>query len=377
MKIKLDTQSFLDALEKARTALPKKTIIPITDYFLVDVLPDKATITATNVESTISVTTQCKAEGAISFCIPGKLLYATVKLLREPDFIINTSKYEKKTTVDLICGKAKYTFGCFVANEFPQVVHDRCEYTASFFSDVFKDTVQAVSKFVSEDESRPALMSVLISNKDQDIVFAAASHMSMGRYHNKPHSITKWKDILVSPALSPIIEKCFSDKEVLDVSHNEKKVFIQNESIILSSVASALSYPDIDVFFKMEPETTVRFNTMQLRDSLERLKLFAPKENLIVNLQGKGGNVTMWASDDANNNSGEEEIAIDKDAEFFYAFNIDGFLGVISSFDNVEFDFNIFAESSLKHTFIYPLVGEGERDNKEFILMPSSGVKRD
>lgn len=375
MKIKFDTESLVDCLEKVAKALPKKSTLPITDCFLMSNigLEGMVKVSATNLEFYASYKVKAKCEGDFTVAIPAKILLASAKLFREAETIINTTKAATKGTVEVRCGKAKYTIGILSADEFPIIPTISGNDIISIGAMELKKALNASSKIVSDDELKPALMNIQVGLKEDKVEIIACNQYFMSKFRIKPHSISKWGTACFSPQLAPIADKCFTDKEVVDIHASDKRVYLSTELCEISCSLFADKYPNTDGFFSKPKPDEIKLNAREIKDTLDRLILYSSKSTTQVGVQTDNenkGTLYLWSQDIDYNNEGIEEVEVINEKDIFFGANIQFFSLLLDSFESNEFTLNSDFAAKESPIIIKPVPMEGSTEDKIFILMP-------
>lgn len=168
MKCSLDREALLRHLQVAGRGVSTKSSIQVLAGIQLAARDGELHLASTDME--LSVRTRLDAEvgqdGVV--VVPGKLLIDIVRLLDGEAVELAVS--EGMLTVS--SGQSTYTLNTFDAEDFPQLPAT----TGSLFSierDAFLQTVQAVSKAASQDESRPVLTGVKVQITSERLTMVA------------------------------------------------------------------------------------------------------------------------------------------------------------------------------------------------------------
>lgn len=367
IKIICDKELLLSRLLKSVKYIPKKSIIPILDNFLFHVdKKNNLIITSSNSEVTATISVPVMADESVKFCVPARLLVETVKLFREPNLTISVGA---KNKIVLTCGKSKFNISGEDGEVYPKAIHPPCEYELSLSSKEFRDGVEVTERFVDPKHLSPQLTGISITERNREIVFVGTDSNALAKYTIAPKAIKDWTDIVIPHNTAKAIFDCLSDKDVIDIFHNGKNLVAQSsEMTILSSLIDA-KYPDTTPFFSVVQKCNLILHVLEIKDSLQRLKLYTAKDNAIITFNVKGANLDIAASDVFNNHSGVESITLKEIAsvDIEIKFKADLFLNILESISEIEF---IFGYTDFdKIVSINPVPIDNEKINKTFLIM--------
>lgn len=363
-----DKEILLAALIKMIKFIPKKSIIPILDSFKFSVnKKNNLVITASNGEVTGIINTQVVCDSEISFCIPAGLFLNTVKLFREPELKVVLKSNNK---IVVTCGKSKYNISCDDVSEYPELKIPTCQYELSLSSKEFRDGIEVTERFVNTKNNSEPLQGVSLTEKNKEIVFVGTDGNALAKYTSPAKAIKDWSDIIVPHSTAKSIFEMLNDKDIVDIYHNDKNIVAQCSDMTIISTLISAKYPQTDKFFNIIQSSSVILHVMEIKDSLDRLKLYTNKESATITFNILGDKLDITASDSFNNHSGVESISLKEKAssDIIIAFNAELFISILESISEVEFIFGYSAND--KMVSINPVPMENEKINKTFVLMP-------
>ena len=170
MKFIISSTTLLRGLQKVSGVLGTNNTLPILEDFLFELNEDKLKITASDLETTISVTlTTTKADGPVVIAIPAKMLMEIMKSLPDTPVTFTVDG----TNIEIFAGEGKYKLIGHQSDEFPQIpVMDNTtslELNSALLVNAFNKTLFATGN----DELRPVMSGVLFEIKKDNITFVA------------------------------------------------------------------------------------------------------------------------------------------------------------------------------------------------------------
>lgn len=116
MSFVINRKALAEELALLQTAAETKTTMPILAYVMFGLVGNVLTLTATNID--VSITTEIEAEGeSWSGCLPSAQLYALVKLLDEETITFQL----KDERMEVRAGRARHKLPVMSAGQFPEI----------------------------------------------------------------------------------------------------------------------------------------------------------------------------------------------------------------------------------------------------------------
>ena len=160
MKVTIPSPLLREALSRVIRVVARTTTMPVLSTVLVSAKGDKLTLTATDME--VSITTSVAAtvteEGEIS--LPGRKFSDVVAKLPSADVSLETQENEATT---LSCGQARFKLVGMKATDFPREADFQEDRRFTVVAQVFGRTLRKISYAISQDQSRYVLAGVLLN----------------------------------------------------------------------------------------------------------------------------------------------------------------------------------------------------------------------
>lgn len=318
MKLTIPRQTLLDALLKLLPIISDKAVIPIRACFKMDVGKTQLLITATNESTQVSYSVDINNVDEFSFCTNAKLLTDTVRLFTSHDLeiVLLDGKIKLKN------GRAQYTMVTEPADIYPMFTFTNSEQAIRIPSDAFLTGIGKCSWIVNHDNKVPVMAGISVKvekgikgtvegNKEcdmlnivgcQDVAIMHIDHPLEGAF-DMPHCVI--------PKQSAVAMKNVLDGKELTMMISGKKIRVSTYNCEIISVLIDYKYPETRRFFSQKGDSSVRVKRVDFLQALNRLKLYAPKEELsVVEFNVKDGVVKMEAGDLMHAKFGEEEICV-------------------------------------------------------------------
>jgi len=149
------TSTLLKQLQSVSGALSNSTVLPILENFLFEIKDGNLTISATDLQTsmTTSLTVEAKDNGRIA--IPSRILLDTLKSL--PEQPIAFSVDDKTFAIEINAGDGKYKLSGENGEDFPKIPVVENASSVNLPASVLAEAINKTIFAVSNDELRPAM----------------------------------------------------------------------------------------------------------------------------------------------------------------------------------------------------------------------------
>lgn len=179
MKFSIHQKDLQRLLTVAGDGVPKKTTLPILSNYLIEARPAGVRIAATDLEISISTSTETPVETPGQVAVNAKRLQEVVRELAKDDVQIQVEggKFQMK------CARSSFELYPMPVDDFPTLAQERATFSAKLPAKTFQALVDLTCYAVSTDETRPALGGVLIQITDKEIRFVATDGHRLSKAH--------------------------------------------------------------------------------------------------------------------------------------------------------------------------------------------------
>jgi DNA polymerase III sliding clamp (beta) subunit (PCNA family) len=367
----LDRELLLEKIQKISKFVPTKTVTPIFEELKLSVGAGIMEIMASDGQTQCKFFTPCKSKETFVFSVPAKLFIATVTLLRENELIIK----EKNKKLEMKSGKGKYSI-TILEDEYPtmSMKTPTSEIALSQFN--LKRGLTSTESFIDEKNPLPQLIGIHIAQVEKEIVFTGAVQAMICRYATKPISIKAWTNIVLPTDTANKVRSILSDRDEVNITHTKDKIMFSaytgsTEAWEVMSTLQDISYPNTEALFAKPIEDKVAMNTLELSDSLKRLKLYTMEvPQIVINTGDNLDEVVLSANSGGFGTSGEEVITIKNVSgkNVSKSFNGDQLVQILKNIDDNEFELFL-SDSEKKPCQIRPInTKEGMDSHFKFLI---------
>ena len=313
MKFTVNSTDLQKALAKVGGVVPIKSTLPILENILFDLLNDVLTLTATDMDISLTATLQVKGSEDGCIAIPAKRLLDTVRSLPdgEPVFTADTTTNKIKITTT----NGEFALTGESAKEFPAVPAFKGTDDIILDSVSLKRIIHRTAFAVSTDELRPAMMGVLLQPKGTDLrAVSTDGHRLVKFIHKLPKSTQLKRDIIIPAKALNITSKLVeSGDNTLSVSDTHVKVTF-DRSVLISRLIDE-TYPNYESVIPLDNQKTMTVDRQSTIDSIRRVALYASATTHQIKFSVKKSSLTLSAQDVDFGGEAKETIPCEYDGD--------------------------------------------------------------
>ncbi len=300
MKFSVSSGSFLEKLNTASSALASNPVIPILEDFLIQSNGNQLTITASNLELTISTQIETEVVKGGSIAIPGKTLLETLKSMPEQpiQFEIN----DETNGITLTTQSGIYKLVGEKAADYPEISFPSNEDHISLSCENLLHAIDRTSFATSNDEMRQAMKGICLNIDFNNLTFAATDAHKLVKFSLLDIN-SKASSTLVLTKKSMLALKSILPKDgELDLHFGKAKAFFSFDGTILSTRLIEAKFPDYNAVIPTNNPFQLQVSRTELLSSLKRLIVYASKSTnqVVFNIQDKSLTITSQDVDLSN-----------------------------------------------------------------------------
>ena len=309
MKFIVSSTSLLRNLQAISGVLNAANTLPILDDFLFRLKEDELEITASDLETTMTVSIQTtKAEEPGVVAIPAKILIDTLKTFSDMPltFTINDETFG----VEISTGEGKYKLTGHNSDEFPKVPVK--ENVATLTLDC-STLAKAINKTVfadGSDELRPVMSGVFCQLSPSDLTFVATDAHKLVRYRRlDSRSEETVSFILPKKPLNQLKSLLVNKEFPVTIEYNQTNAFFTFENVHLVCRLIEGKYPNYEAVIPRDNPNTLFIDKALFLNSIKRIALFANQSTHQVRLRISGKELTLSAEDIDFSNEAKERLS--------------------------------------------------------------------
>lgn len=298
MKFIISSSALLKSLQKISGVLSTSSTLPILEDYLFDLKEDTLRITASDLETTISVDlVPDKTENPGVVAIPAKILLDIMKSL--PELPVTISVNLETLSCELFAGDGKYKLVGHRSDEFPQVPTlentETMTLNASLLVSAFNKTLFATGN----DELRPVMSGVLCEITGDKITFVATDAHKLVRYRRADVKPGKNASFILPKKPLNHLKNIMPDDEDVDVKleYNDTNAIMEFDDITLICRLIDGKYPNYEAVIPTQNPFKLSVDRSILLNALRRVAIFGSKSTHQIRFKISGKELVLTAED--------------------------------------------------------------------------------
>ncbi|NLO49702.1 MAG: DNA polymerase III subunit beta [Bacteroidales bacterium] len=315
MKFIVSSNYLLKNLQSISGVASSSNTLPILDDFLFEIRQDILHVTASDLETTMTVSltlTMSEEEGAIA--VPAKILLDTLKTLADVPitFTINNDTY----AIEMTAGGGKYKLSGHNGEEFPETptVEEGSSFTIK--STILSEAISKTAFAAGNDEIRPVMSGVLMELTDEGMALVATDAHKLVRYARKDVVTDNYDSIILPTKPLNQIKNILGNEELdVKVEYNDKNAFFAFGNIQLLCKLIVGKYPNYPAVIPVENPNKLQISRSLLLNTIKRVSLFANQSTHQIRFKISGQQLELSAEDIDYSNEAVETISCNYDGE--------------------------------------------------------------
>jgi DNA polymerase-3 subunit beta len=314
MRFIVSTSTLLKQLQAVNGASSSSTVLPILENFLFEIKDGSLTISATDLQTsmTTSLPVESKEDGKVA--VPSKILLETLKTL--PDQPVAFSVDAQTFAIEISAGDGKYKLSGENGEDFPKIPAVENASSVSMPASVLAEAINKTIFAVSNDDLRPAMTGVFCQLSPQNITFVATDAHKLVRYRrNDTKSDAAASFILPKKALTLLKASLGTDDSAVSLEYNSTSAFFRFGNINLICRLIDERYPDYEAVIPQNNPNKLTLDRSLFLNSLRRVVIFANKTTHQVRLKINGSELNISSEDVDFSNEAHERLSCQYEGE--------------------------------------------------------------
>ncbi|MEC8133810.1 MAG: DNA polymerase III subunit beta, partial [Bacteroidota bacterium] len=153
--------------------------LPILDNFLFELQNSTLTVSASDLESTMSTTIEVESESTGQIAVPAKLLLDTLKTFAEQPL---TFVVESNNIIEISSNHGKYALAYANAEEFPKSIELTDPSQTKIASNILATAINKTIFATGNDDLRPVMSGVFFQFSTENLTFVATDAHKLVKY---------------------------------------------------------------------------------------------------------------------------------------------------------------------------------------------------
>jgi DNA polymerase III subunit beta len=336
MKFIVSSSALLKQLSSINGVVTNNPVVPILENFLFQIHDGLLTVTASDLETsmTTQIPVEAKEDGRIA--APARILMDTLKNL--PDQPVTFTLDEETYTIEISSANGRYKLSGENATDFPKVPVVRGGNAIEIPSNALSRAINKTIFAVSTDELRPAMTGIFVQLNESNITFVATDGHRLLRYRRLDISSEQSASIIVPRKAFTLLKSTLpSEPTSVRIEFNASNAFFSFDNIRMVCRLIDERYPDYENVIPVKNPNKLTIDRQDLLSSVKRISIYSNKTTHQVRLRITGSELQISAEDLDFSNEANERLACQYDGEDMeIGFNARFLLEMLSNIDSDE-----------------------------------------
>jgi len=367
MKFIVSSTYLLKQLQVLGGVINNSNTLPILDNFLFELNNSELTISASDLETTMSSTINVESDSTGSVAIPAKLLLDTLKTFPEQPL---TFIVEENNTVEISSNHGKYALAYANGEEFPKAVALDNPSATTLSGDVLATAISKTIFAAGNDDLRPVMSGVFFQFSTDSLTFVATDAHKLVKYTRSDVSANETAEFIMPKKPLNLLKGILagSDDDVLIEYNDSNAKFTFDGSVLICRLIDG-KYPNYEAVIPKENPNKLTIGRTQFLNSVKRVSIFSSKTTHQIRLKMAGTELNISAEDLDYANKADERLSCDYQGDDMQIGFNSRFLSEMLNNLNAN---DVLIEMSLPNRagILTPIDGTDEGEQVTMLVMP-------
>jgi len=367
MKFIISSTYLLKQLQVLGGVINSKNTLPILDNFLFELDKDKLTVSASDLETTMSAVLEVESESQGNIAVPARLLLETLKTFPEQPL---TFIVENNNTIEINSNHGKYALAYADGAEFPNTIELEEASTTVILGDILATAINKTIFASGNDELRPVMNGVFFQFSTENLTFVATDAHKLVKYQRTDVTADQVAEFIMPKKPLNILKGILegSESEVkIEYNVSNAKFTFDNTELICRLIDG--KYPNYEAVIPKENPNKLTISRSQFYSTVRRVSIFSNKTTHQIRLKIAGAELNISAEDIDYSNKAEERLTCDYQGDdMAIGFNskfLNEMLNNLNS-DNVTLEMSVPSRAGI----LSPIDGLDEGEHITMLVMP-------
>lgn len=375
MKFIVSSSSLLKQLQMLNGVLNTSNTLPILDNFLFEVDKGTLTISASDLETTITTHLTVESKDSGNVAVPARLLIDTLKTFPEQPLTFSIDK--KRLAIEISSDYGKYKITGQNGDEFPKAPSIENGQSIEMDGTVLARAIGKTLFAAGNDELRPVMSGVFVQFAPDGTTFVATDAHKLVRYRRGDVKATGSASFILPRKPLNLLKNILSTTEgTVRVEYNATNARFSWGIAPDGSIGSTLicrlidgKYPNYDAVIPKNNPNKLTIDTSALLGSIRRVSIFSNKATHQVRLKIAGSELNISAEDlDFSNEAAERLTCSYAGDDMEIGFNSRFLVEMLTNIDSDEATIEMSAPN--RAGILLPMNKDAVQEDTLMLVMP-------
>lgn len=306
MKFIVSSTYLLKQLQILGGVINNSNTLPILDNFLFELNQRELTVSASDLETTMSSVLEVDSDSEGTIAVPAKLLLEILKTFPEQPL---TFVMENNNTIEISSNHGKYALAYADGSEFPKSVVLSNPSSTSVLGDILATAINKTIFAAGNDDLRPVMSGVFFQFSPENLTFVATDAHKLVKYQRTDIAASKVAEFIMPKKPLNLLKGILAGSEtdvLIEYNENNAKFSFENTILICRLIDG--KYPNYEAVIPKENPNKLTISRSQILSSVRRVSIFSNKTTHQIRLKIAGAELNISAEDIDYSNKAEERL---------------------------------------------------------------------
>jgi DNA polymerase-3 subunit beta len=313
MKFTVSSSELLKRLQMAGGAVGNNPVLPILENFLFSIVGNTLTITASDLDASITTSVEVSSDQDGEVAIPARLLLDTIKGLPEQPLTFHIDDDNFGVEVTSVAGK--YKLAGENGQDFPDPpmpdAVDQITITGMELERMITHTVFAAGN----DDMRLAMTGIYFLIEPETLTFVATDAHKLVRYRLSHTGQDTSASMILTKRCLNLLKGIVDDNASITIGFNKTHIFFDAGDFRMSARLLDARYPDYNAVIPPNNPNLLTVYRKDFLNSVRRVNHYANKSTNQIQLNISDGSLTISSQDLDFANEATEQLSCSYDGE--------------------------------------------------------------
>ncbi len=309
MKFIVSSTYLLKQLQVLGGVINSSNTLPILDNFLFELNYNELTVSASDLETTMSSKLDVESDNEGSVAVPARLLLDTLKTFPEQPL---TFVVEENNTIEISSNHGKYALAYADGAEFPKAVALENPSSTTISGDILATAISKTIFAAGNDDLRPVMSGVFFQFSTEGLTFVATDAHKLVKYTREDVKASQVAEFIMPKKPLNLLKGILAasdDAVTIEYNESNAKFTFENTELVCRLIDG--KYPNYEAVIPKENPNKLSIDRTQFLNSVRRVSIFSNKTTHQIRLKIAGAELNISAEDIDYSNKAEERLTCD------------------------------------------------------------------
>lgn len=307
MKFIVSSTYLLKHLQVLGGVINNSNTLPILDNFLFNLKKDSLTVSASDLETTVSSVLKVDSDEEDTIAIPARLLLDTLKTFAEQPL---TFVVKENNTVEISSNHGKYAVAYANATEFPKAVEVSNPSSTILMGDILATAINKTIFAAGNDDLRPVMSGVFFQFTTDNLTFVSTDAHKLVKYQRNDVKANEVAEFIMPKKPLTLLKGILAGSEsevTIEYNDNNAKFTFDSTELVCRLIDG--KYPNYEAVIPKENPNALSISRNQLLSSVRRVSIYSNRTTHQIRLKIAGAELNISAEDVDYSNKAEERLS--------------------------------------------------------------------